>query len=57
MKGIKKIAIQNYLKSTVQRLIEHKATLATQLAYDYAIHRGGSYDVQQHVISKKYQKC
>lgn len=28
-----------------------------QLAYDYAIHHGGSYDVQQHVISKKHQKC
>lgn len=57
MKGIKKIAIQNYLESSVQRLIEHKATLAMQLAYDYAIHHGGSYDVQQHVISKKHQKC
>ena len=30
--------------------------LATQLAYDYAIHHGGSYDVQQHVISKKHQR-
>lgn len=29
---------------------------AMQLAYDYAIHHGGSYDVQQHVISKKHQR-
>lgn len=27
-----------------------------QLAYDYAIHHGDSYDVQQHVISKKHQR-
>jgi len=30
--------------------------LAMQLAYDYAIRHGGSYDVQQHVISKKHQR-
>lgn len=30
--------------------------LAVLLAYDYAIHHGGSYDVQQHVISKKHQR-
>lgn len=29
---------------------------AMQLAYDCAIHHGGSYDVQQHVISKKHQR-
>lgn len=30
--------------------------LSMQLAYDYAIHHGDSYDVQQHVISKKHQR-
>lgn len=29
---------------------------AMQLAYDYAIHHGSGYDVQQHVISKKLQR-
>lgn len=44
------------INTEVDRKQSNVDMLAVQLAYDYAIHHGGSYDVQQHVISQKHHR-
>lgn len=44
------------INTEVDRKQSNVEMLVMQLAYDYAIHHGGSYDVQQHVISQKHHR-